>query len=351
MYMAQTIVIVALAAELTLLISPVRAEDPVIPQEMVYIGHGPSVMGLDKEESVRSDKNITAYSQRMKTWSAEALNDESPAHMVFLDSYLMDRYEVSNKNYGEFVKAKGHPAPAYWDDPRLNKAQQPVVGVNWEEAKAFCEYRGKRLPTEAEWEKAARGAQANLYPWGNDFDPSKANYGKSHEATMPVDSYPEGASYYGLYNMAGNVFEWVSDWYDPRYYGKLETMVNPTGPEKPIWIAGTGTYVDRLALGGKRVIRGGSWIAPEGAIRTTHRFWNSPLNNSYGLGLGFRCAKTAPPEIDQRIREASVLAHVEMGRERFAEAQQAITQGLAIDPKNAELLDVRQLLEQSMVRP
>ncbi len=152
--------------------------------------------------------------------------------MVFLDSYLMDTYEVSNKDYGEFVTAKGHPAPAYWDDPRLNKPQQPVVGVNWEDAKAFCEYRGKRLPTEAEWEKAARGPEGNLYPWGNDFDPAKVNYGKNHDATMPVDSYPEGASYYGLYHMAGNAFEWVSDWYDPRYYGRLETMVNPTGPDQ-----------------------------------------------------------------------------------------------------------------------
>ena len=110
----------------------------------------------------------------MKTpWSAEALNDEGPAHMVFLDSYLIDKYEVSNKDYGDFIKAKVI-GPAYWDDPRLNKPEQPVVGVNWEDAKTFCEYRGKRLPTEAEWEKAARGPKANLYPWGNDLDPANA---------------------------------------------------------------------------------------------------------------------------------------------------------------------------------
>ena len=110
---------------------------------------------------------------------------------------------------------------------------------------------------------------------------------------MPVDSYPEGASYYGAYNMAGNVFEWVSDWYDPRYYGRLETMVNPTGPAKPIWMGGTGTYVDRLTVGEKRVIRGGSWIAPEGTVRATHRFWNHPLNNSYGVG--WASAAPRPP--------------------------------------------------------
>jgi formylglycine-generating enzyme required for sulfatase activity len=329
-----------------------HAEESLIPREMVYIGHGPSVMGIDKDQPADSGKRLTAYEKRMRTpWSAEALNDEGPAHTVFLDSYLMDKYEVSNKEYGEFVKAKGHPAPAYWDDPRLNKPEHPVVGVNWEDAKAFCEYRGKRLPTEAEWEKAARGPKANLYPWGNEFDPGRVNYGKNHDATMPVDAYPEGVSYYGLYNMAGNVFEWVSDWYDPRYYGRLETMVNPAGPAKPLWLGGTGTYVDRLTVGEKRVIRGGSWIAPEGTVRATHRFWNHPLNNSYGVGLGFRCAKTAPPEIEQRIRDASISIMVEMGRERFADAERTVLRGLAIDPKNVELLELKSLIESSMKRP
>jgi len=310
------------------------------------------VIGLDKEEPVESGKKLTRHEKHMKApWSLKAFRDEGPAHMVFLDSYLMDTYEVSNKDYGEFVTAKGHPAPAYWDDPRLNKPQQSVVGVNWEDAKSFCEYRGTRLPTEAEWEKAARGPEGNLYPWGIDFDETTANYGKNHDATMPVDSYPEGASYYGLYNMAGNAFEWVSDWYDPRYYGRLETMVNPTGPATRAWAGGTGTYVDRQALSAKRVIRGGSWVAPEKTVRTTHRFWNGPLNNSYGVGLGFRCAKTAPPEIDEQIKDASIVAYVEMGRERFVEAQQAVSRGLAIDPKNIELLELRALIEQSMKRP
>jgi len=344
-----------LAALATMLIVPIgasQAEESLIPEDMVYVGPGPSVMGMDKEQPADSGKKLTAYEKRMKTpWSAEALHDEGPAHTVFLDSYLIDKYEVSNKDYDDFIRAKGHAAPAYWDDPRLNKPEQPVVGVNWEDAKAFCEYLGKRLPTEAEWEKAARGPKANLYPWGNDFDPAKANYGKNHEATMPVDSYPDGISYYGAYNMAGNVFEWVSDWYDPRYYDRLETMVNPTGPAQPIWLGGTGTYVDRLTVGEKRVIRGGSWIAPEGSLKTTHRYWNHPLNNSYGVGLGFRCARTAPPEIEQQIRDSYISALVEMGRERFADAEQAVARGLAIDPKNIELLELRPLIEQSMKKP
>lgn len=349
MKMARSMMVAILMTRVTMLTGTTHAGESMIPKEMVYIGHGPSVMGIDKVQPPDSGRKPTPYDRRMNTpWSAEALNDEGPAHMVFLDSYLMDKYEVSNKDYGGFIRAEGHPAPAYWDDPRLNKSEQPVVGVNWYDARAYCEYRGKRLPTEGEWEKAARGPKATLYPWGNDFDPAKANYGKNHEATMPVDSYPEGASYYGVYNMAGNVFEWVSDWYDPRYYGRLETMVNPTGPDKPVWLGGTGTYVDRLTVGEKRVIRGGSWIAPVGTVRATHRFWNHPLNNSYGVGLGIRCAKAAAPEIEQRIRDAYISALVEMGRERLPEAQQAVDRGLAVDPKNVELLELRPLIEQAI---
>jgi formylglycine-generating enzyme required for sulfatase activity len=325
-----------------------HAEESLIPDEMVYVGHGPSVMGLDKDEAGDSGKTWTAYDKRMKTpWSAEAFHDEGPAHMVFLDSFLIDRYEVSNKDYGQFMKTEGHPAPAYWDDPRLNQPHQPVVGVNWYEAQAYCQFRGKRLPTEAEWEKAARGPKGNLYPWGQEFDPAKVNFGKHHVATTPVNSYPEGVSYYGVYNMAGNVFEWVSDWYDPRYYGRLETMVNPTGPAKPVWLGGTGTYVDRLTVGEKRVIRGGSWIAPDSTVRTTHRFWNHPLNNSYGVGLGFRCAKNAAG-IEQKIRDTYISALVDMGRERFVKADDTVTRGLALDPKNVELLELRLLIQQSV---
>jgi len=341
-----------LAVVMTGVVMPVgasQAQDSLIPDDMVYVAHGSSVMGIDREQPAVSDRKPSPYDRRMNTpWSAGALNDEGPAHTVVLDSYLIDKFEVSNKLYGEFIKAAGHPAPAYWDDPRLNASRQPVVGVNWYDAKAYCEYRGKRLPTEAEWEKAARGPKATLYPWGNEFDPAKVNFGKNHDATLPVDAYPESTSYYGVYNMAGNVFEWVGDWYDPRYYGRFETWVNPTGPAQAPWMGGTGTYVDRLTVGEKRVIRGGSWIAPEGTVKATHRFWNHPLNNSYGVGLGFRCARTAPLEIEQRIRDAYITALVEMGRERFADALQAVDHGLAIDPRNIDLLELRPLIEQSM---
>lgn len=343
-----TIIVAMLIVGHMLLTTTARAENHVVPADMIYIGHGPSVMGIDKEARPDSDKKLTAYEKRMITpWSAEAFNDEGPAHTVFLDSYLIDKYEVSNKEYSEFIKATRHSAPAYWDDPRLNNHRQPVVGVNWHDAKAYCEYRRKRLPTEAEWEKAARGPHGSIYPWGNDFDPNKANFGKKELTTTAVDSYPEGVSFYGVYNMAGNVFEWVSDWYDPSYYSRDETTVNPGGPHKPVWLGGTGTYVDRLTVGEKRVIRGGSWIAPAATLRTTHRFWNNPLNNSYGVGLGFRCARTAAPDIELQISQAHTAALVEMGREHFIEAEEAVARGLAIDPRNAELLELRPLIERA----
>ncbi|GKS56576.1 hypothetical protein YTPLAS18_01030 [Nitrospira sp.] len=326
-----------------------RAGEPQIPPDMAYIAGGGSVMGIDKERPEQPATKMTLYQARMSMpWSAQAFDDEGPAHMVMLDPYLMDKYEVSNKQFGEFMKVTQHQAPAYWDDPRLNKPEQPVVGVNWHDAMSYCEWKSKRLPTEAEWEKAARGPAGFVYPWGNEFDPSKANYGKQRDGTMPVDSYPEGASYYGVHNMAGNVFEWVSDWYDPQWYGRLVTSVNPRGPSEPIWLGGTGTYVDRLTVGEKRVIRGGSWIAPEATLRTTHRFWNHPLNNSYGVGLGFRCAQTAPPEIEERLRAASIDAYLKMGREEHHAAMQAVEQGLQVDPVNPELMELRQQIQQSM---
>jgi len=141
------------------------------------------------------------------TMGSHEHSDEA-RHQVVLDAYLIDKFEASNTRYKEFMRATGHPAPAYWDDPRLSKPEQPVVGVSWTDANAFCKWDGKRLPTEAEWEKAAKGPEGdNHYPWGHHLDPKKANYGQNVGRTTPVDSYPEGVSGYGVYNMAGNVFE------------------------------------------------------------------------------------------------------------------------------------------------
>jgi formylglycine-generating enzyme required for sulfatase activity len=320
-----------------------------IPDGMAFIPPGPTVIGIDKDPSStteQSNESISMYQRRMSMpWSKEAFHDEGPAHWVFLDGYFIDKYETSNQQYGEFMKATGHPGPAYWDDPRLNKPTQPVVGVNWFDAKAYCEHKGKRLPTEAEWEKAARGPNGLRYPWGNELDPTKANYGKNKEATLPVDSSPEGASPYGLHHMAGNVFEWVQDWYDPNFYQKTPHPANTHGPLKPIWIGGTGTYVDRLTVGAKRVIRGGSWIASESSITTSHRFWNHPSNNSYGVGLGFRCAQTAPESVSDSLRVATIEAMKNMGMEKWKEANDQLNKALSLDPHNVELNQMHDIVK------
>ena len=317
------------------------------PDDMVLVSGGPFVMGVDKEENPKI-KTMSKIQQLKYAVSLEAFNDEGPSRTVTLDSFHIDKYEVSNKKYGEFMKATGHPAPAYWDDHRRNKPEQPVSGVNWYDAKAYCSWANKRLPTEAEWEKTARGPKGFKYPWGDDPDPSKANYGRKQEFTSNVDAYPEGKSPYGVYNMAGNVFEWVADWYDPNYYKNSQAQVNPVGPSDGAFLSGTGTYVDRIAVGKKRVIRGGSWYAPEASITNTHRFWNDPMNNSYGVGLGIRCARSIDSNPILQARTFYMNALINMGAEKYHQAMNAIEKALQQDENNAEYLQIKQMIEKQI---
>lgn len=265
-------------------------------------------------------------------------------HQVVLDPYWIDKYETSNARFRAFMQATSHPAPAYWDDPRLNEPTQPVVGVSWNDANAFCKWEGKRLPTEAEWERAAKGPdENNHYPWGHTLDPKKANYGQNVGRTTPVDSFPDGVNGFGLYNMAGNVFEWVDDWYDPTFY-KRSIALNPKGAEQGYDFAKQGPV---------KVLRGGSWLAPETSLHTTHRFWNQPENNSYGVGLGFRCAKSAQTVSDEALqesRDAFIQALVAMGAEKYGEAMVSIEKALAADPANQEYLVTRDLITKSSKR-
>ncbi|CUS33656.1 formylglycine-generating enzyme family protein [Candidatus Nitrospira nitrificans] len=288
-----------------------------------------------------SDKDMVLIPKGEFTMGSSEHSDEAQ-HQVVLDAYLIDKFEASNARYKEFMKVAGHPAPAYWDDPRLNKSNHPVVGVSWTDASAFCKWDGKRLPTEAEWERAAKGPQGeNHYPWGHMLDPKKANYGQLVGKTTSVDSYPDGVSGFGVYNMAGNVFEWVEDWYELKYY-KESPALNPRGAEKGYNFANQGPV---------RVLRGGSWLAPESSLHTSHRFWNQPDNNSYGVGLGFRCAKSVQTVSDEAVqtgRDAFIQALVAMGAEKHAEALTAIEKALASDPGNQEYLATRDLIKKSM---
>jgi len=200
---------------------------------------------------------------------------DGQVHTVYLDAFYMDKYEVTNAQYKKFMDATGHGAPACWDDPNLNAPDQPVVGVSWHNAKAYAEWAGKRLPTEAEWEKAARaGLTGSLYPSGDKLTRDHANYdgtgGEDRwEYTSPVGSFaPNG---YGLYDMSGNVLEWCADWFSESYYSGSPKL-NPDGPN-------SGTH---------RILRGGSWLSTAKYLRCARRFKfmpTAPFNS-----FGFRCA-------------------------------------------------------------
>jgi formylglycine-generating enzyme required for sulfatase activity len=206
-------------------------------------------------------------------------DDERPAHHVYLNAFYMDKYEVTVGQYAKYLEVTDMEEPPDWhimNQPQHQK--RPVVNVDWEDAVMYCKWAGKRLPTEAEWEKAARGTDGRIYPWGNEV-PTRlhANYGRkewnNHLALVPVGSFEEGRSSYGIYDMAGNAWEWVSDWYDYDYY-KNSPRRNPTGP----------------TTGEDKVVRGGSWLYVPEFLRSAHRFAAQPTNRHFGYG--FRCAKT-----------------------------------------------------------
>ncbi|HMV55905.1 MAG TPA: SUMF1/EgtB/PvdO family nonheme iron enzyme [Nitrospira sp.] len=223
--------------------------------------------------------------------SNDGLPAERPEHTVTLDAFYIDRYEVSMKHYRSFLVEAKHDAPPTWDDEAAETVgDRPAVGMGWADAKAYCAWAGKRLPTEAEWEKAARGTDGRRYPWGQ-MQPfvDIANYNRgvwvSEAVTLTsVSGGVEGMSVrhglkeggrspYGLHHMAGNAAEWVADWYDREYYSKSPEK-NPTGPE----------------TGEKKVIRGGSWSDLPVALRSSARVSAEP--DFQDRAIGFRCAMT-----------------------------------------------------------
>lgn len=210
-------------------------------------------------------------------------NDERPFHSVYLDAYYIDQYEVTTTGYAKFMQVTKRIAPEHWSEDILKQhGRKPVVGVDWMDAAAYCAWAGKRLPTEAEWEKAARGTDKRLYPWGSEAPTrQRANYNslrfdfKDYGALTDVGSFEQGKSPYGAYDMAGNVYEWSADWYDENYYGKSLPR-NPEGPSN----------------GEFRVLRGGAWDSVPVYVRSTYRYWAAPTARL--VTVGFRCAQDVP---------------------------------------------------------
>jgi iron(II)-dependent oxidoreductase len=231
------------------------------PNEMIHIPAGPFTMGTN-----------------------DRLPDEGPEHIVTLPAYDIDKYEVTNGQYKAFIDATGHKSPAHFENRTYppGKVDHPVVEVTWYDAQDYCVWAGKRLPTDAEWEKAARGTDARHFPWGNDFGINRANTPmywvslKREGDTAPVGAFADGASAYGLYDMSGNVWEWTASWYQ-AYPGNQHPNEN---------------YGENY-----KTLKGGSWwdcsfykcgISAPSYNRSF--FLRTTRNNSFG----FRCAKDAP---------------------------------------------------------
>jgi sulfatase modifying factor 1 len=209
--------------------------------------------------------------------------DEMPQHAVFLPAFYMDLKEVTQAQFAQFSQATQYPkpvVPVFQEELSLiTKPELPVVGVPWDAAKDYCQWAGKRLPTEAEWEKAAGGEEGYRWPWGNDFLERASNLQGEEDGYKyfaPPGQFESGRSPYGLYDMAGNAAEWVMDWYDADYY-KTAPFKVPKGPE-------TGKF---------RVYRGGSWNDASGNARVAKRFAAAPHQTS--AVIGFRCAKDVSP--------------------------------------------------------
>lgn len=235
---------------------------------MVFVPEGEFIMGTNE---VQSKSHL----------------DSRPAHKVYLNAYLIDKTEVTNQQYKKFLDASpNYPIPTYWDNNTrvfpAERGNHPVVYVSWQDAMAYCQWAGKRLPTEAEWEKAAswdwQTNQKYTWPWGNVWDDRKANTYFGPQTTTPVGSYPRGASPYGVLDMAGNVWEWVADWYDANYYSNSPYQ-NPLGPDSGL----------------HHILRGGSWYNLNDSAWTHNRKYYGPTlrtvpNHEYIIG--FRCARS-----------------------------------------------------------
>ena len=204
---------------------------------------------------------------------SQAISDEKPQHTVYLDAFWIDQTEITNAMYELCVQAGACRQPGdtgYFSHSQYRR--YPVVDVAWDDAKAYCSWAGRKLPTEAQWEKAARGKDGRSYPWGEGITCDKANYGNCVGHQVNVGSYPAGASPNGALDMAGNVFEWVADWFNDSYYS-VSPPSNPLGPDS----------------GQIGALRGGTWGYDANNVRVARR-QGTPRDARHD-NLGFRCSR------------------------------------------------------------
>jgi len=251
------------------------------------------IVGTLGDLRIRADNMVLVKAGKFMRSSSED-DDEKPQREIYLDKFMIGKYPVTNEEFKKFVDDSGYDReefwakegwqwreeneisePLYWHDRKWNVSNFPVVGISWYEAMAYASWLSKRaghlyrLPTEAEWEKAARGTDGSKYPWGEDFDKNSCNSDESGlNRTSPVGIFSIDKSPYGCFDMAGNVCEWCSDWYDDNYYVNSPDR-NPKGPSD----------------GAGRVIRGGGWNYNAGSCRSAIRGYGGPRYRNYILGF------------------------------------------------------------------
>ena len=248
-----------------------------ISTNTVLIPQGAFIMGTDIE---------AFYGTALRN-SEHAKLDEAPMHVRFLEAFLIEQYPVTNAEYAAFVSATNHPPPIHWEEGNFTPedANLPVVHVSWHDSNAYAHWAGKRLPTEAEWEKATRGPDGRIYPWGNSFVPNESEETPPETSQLltayltPIGTRPATVSPYGVGEAAGNVWEWTADWYQPY-----------PDPKRPVF----KQTIDEK----HKALRGGSWLevrdgTAERYFRCANRL-HAPPDYSAG-NIGFRCVREAPP--------------------------------------------------------